>query len=184
MIKLTNDNLTGELGLLSALSPVQQIILNCDGSLTRLLEVIFQETVVIDKLVNELREAEKPIPELMINRMELFLDRKIILKGKDSGRPFMYASSKIALGNLTPEFYDALINSGKPIGYLWELFQIETYKRLLSWGAEAPTEMMQHFFNISAHDKMFYRSYLVYSQNNPTMLITEKFPTSYYRETI
>ena len=67
------------------------------------------------------------------------------------------------------------------MGKLWRQNRIETYKEIISTKKEPALEL-SNAFGITTADPLLSRTYLVFSQRQPIIQITEKFPFSYFRE--
>jgi len=180
MIKLTKDTLKNKYGdtVYDKLNLHQRIVLNNGGCLTKLLEDLLEEDLVLRKLSEEIHESAQDTDILQIKKGQKIINRSILLSGVESEINHLYAESTIILDNLDKKFADMLLNSNVPIGKLWELLKVETYKTLLFWGDERAGPVSLHF-DISAREELLYRTYLVYSHRKPVMQITEKFPKAY-----
>ena len=170
MIKLTEETLqnNGTNFQYRNLSTVQRILLGSDGTMTNMLEELLREELRANKLFEEIASSETDIPQLALAQGEYLWRRTITLQGKFSGINFLYAESMIAPNNLDYEFAEKLISSDTPIGKIWELFRVETYKSLISWGVESAGEVARHF-EISPEQLLLYRTYRVFSQRRPVM---------------
>jgi chorismate-pyruvate lyase len=165
---------------LRSLSPLQRILLTTDGTLTELLECYLLEPIIVDKL------AEFPIyingdNPLALDETVEVTERKILLKGKHSGQNWLYAESLLINERLHSQFEHGLINTNKPIGKLWMEYKIETFKETLYCFRE-PAGELSTYFDISPEEPLWCRTYRVFSQRQPVMLITEKFPSSFYTQ--
>ena len=180
MIQLSPETLRSKTITYDKLSMMQKIILNNGGSLTKLMEVILNENMKLCKHTEELLVAKRYIPFLGVNENESFLQRKITLQGEDTGTNYIYAHSYIATKHLGTDFYNALMKTQIPIGKIWELLKVETYKKIIAWGDEPAGSLGTHF-NVPSTSRMLYRTYIVYSKKTPIMQITEKFPESLFK---
>ncbi len=164
---------------LSQLTAIQRILLTTDGTLTDLLECYLLEPIQVTKL------AELPILITSPNPLEIEPDteaseRKILLQGQHSGQNWLYAESFIVNERLQQQFNHGLSNSNKPIGKLWSEHRVETFKEALYYFSE-PAGELAGYFNIQPNDILLCRTYRVFSQRQPIMLITEKFPSCFYQ---
>jgi chorismate-pyruvate lyase len=165
---------------ISELPFFQQILLLTDGTLTKLLEIYTQETIQVMKLFEDIIPAEDDLVPLHVRQGHEVLDRKILLQGQVSQKNWLYAESFIVPSRLDAIFRDRLITSQAPIGKLWLEHKTENFKEILtSWrelaGPLAP------YFDLEPTDTLLSRTYRVFSNREPVMLITEKFPESYFR---
>ncbi len=182
MIKISKDNLRSQddhFELEEHLSILQRILLNSDGTMTNLLEEMLQEDLYAHKIFEDISSSVEDLPKLALNKGQTVWRRMITLQGKHSGLNYLYADSLIAQDHLDKEFADTLLNTGTPIGKIWELFRVETYKSLDEWGQE-PAGHLADLFSIEQNDPLLFRTYRVFSQKKPVMQITEKFPKQWF----
>jgi chorismate-pyruvate lyase len=163
---------------LSELSIFQQILLITDGTLTNILETYVGERLQVVKLSEELRPGQHEA-WLLLSPGSSVIERKILLQGKESHNNWLYAESLIVPARVDAIFQDRLITSQEPIGKLWLEHKVETFKELLTTYQQPAGALARHF-TITPHDTLLCRTYRVLSNRQPTMLITEKFPASYY----
>ncbi|OZG70722.1 hypothetical protein BTA51_24355 [Hahella sp. CCB-MM4] len=182
MIKISKENLRSQndqFELEEHLSILQRILLNSDGTMTNLLEEMLQEDLYAHKIFEDISPSTEDLPMLALTEGQPIWRRMITLQGKHSGLNYLYADSLIAQDNLDKEFADTLLNTGTPIGKIWELFRVETYKSLDEWGEE-PAGNLADLFSIDQTDMLLFRTYRVFSQKKPVMQITEKFPKQWF----
>lgn len=161
------------------LSPFQKIILIADGTLTKILETYLNEEIHVVKLSETIFSITQEIPALELSIGHKVIEREILLQGKISQRNWLYAKSIIVLDRLEDEFREQLINSHKPIGKLWLEHKTETFKEMVVTAREVASDLSDYFL-IKRTDKLLYRTYRVFSNRLPVMMITEKFPESYF----
>jgi chorismate-pyruvate lyase len=171
-------HILGEL-VLEELSPLQRILLSADGTLTKLLEVYLGETMQIVKLLEDVFPATAPVEALALEAGNNIIERKILLQGKLSRRKWMYADSIIVLDRISQTFQAQLLHSHVPIGKLWLEHKVETFKELITARRENAGDLAEHF-DIESDASLLSRSYRVFCGGIPVMLITEKFPESYF----
>lgn len=163
----------------SDLSTFQKILLTTDGTLTDILEVYLMEEVQVAKLAHESVIMTQDSPLLGLKKGSQVIDRKILLQGKESGKNFIYAESIIVPERLDKRVRNGLLKSKKPLGQLWLEYRIETFKEVVDSGKE-PAGELAPFFNIEKEQSLFFRTYRVFSNQKAVMIITEKFPESYF----
>lgn len=161
------------------LSTFQRILLTTDGTLTEILEAYLFEKIQVIKLHEELVSIKQDILPLEIQAGSEVIERNILLKGKISHRNFIYAKSVIVPDRLDETFKDRLIKTQEPMGRLWLEHKLETFKEIVDSGKE-PAADLSDYFKIKREDKMLYRTYRVFSNRKPIIMITEKFPESYF----
>ncbi|CCH98443.1 MULTISPECIES: chorismate--pyruvate lyase family protein [Microcystis] len=164
---------------LSELSTLQRIILITDGTLTDILEIYLLEKMSIVKLSEEAVYLEEDLPVLDLEKGSKIIKRKIFLCSTVSQKNLVYAESIIVIDRLDTKFQEELINSGKPIGKLWLENRMETFKEIVDLSQERAGDLAEDF-QISPEEKLFSRTYRVFSQKQAIMMITEKFPESYF----
>ena len=164
---------------LADLSTFQRIILITDGTLTDILEIYLLEKISIFKLSEEIINLTEKIPALNLEEGVNVIKRKIFLQGTISQKNWIYAESMIVPERLDVLFQEQLLNSEKPIGKLWLEYRVETFKEIIDLSQEPAGELSQ-YFQINQDEKLFSRTYRVFSQGQPIMMITEKFPESYF----
>jgi len=103
------------------------------------------------------------------------LERQILLCGKTSRRNWLYADSIIVLERVEEKFREKLIESHTPIGKLWVKHKTETFKEIVTYAREQAGNLA-NYFDIEREDKLLSRTYRVFSNRQPVMTITEKFP--------
>lgn len=164
---------------LQQLSPLQRILLVADGTLTNLLEVYLAESMRIVKLTERVFSAENTLADLHLAPGQRLVEREILLQGQRSRQNWLYAHSLIALERLSKAFQEQLLHSEVPIGKLWLQHQTETFKEILVARQESAGELAR-YFPVQAQDPLLSRTYRVLCEGQAVMLITEKFPASYF----
>lgn len=164
----------------ASLSTFQRVLLTTDGTVTEMLEAYLLENMKVVKLGEGLVSTVKEIPHLKLQRGTPILERKILLQGKISHKNFLYAESIIVPERLDERFQDGLLKSKTPIGKLWLQYRVETFKEIIDSGKE-PSGKLADYFLIEKDNKILFRTYLVFTDRKPVMMITEKFPETYFR---
>ena len=163
----------------SKLSTFQRILLTTDGTLTEILEAYLLEKIQVVKLSEGLVSITRDLPQLELKRGSEVIERKILLQGKISRKNFIYAESILVPDRLDDNFKDELLKSKTPLGRLWLEHKIETFKEIVDSSKELAANLSA-YFPINNEDNMLSRSYRVFSKRQPIMMITEKFPESYF----
>ncbi|NJP04550.1 MAG: DUF98 domain-containing protein [Chloroflexaceae bacterium] len=161
------------------LSVFQRVLLITDGTLTHILEAYVGEKIRVLKLSETTRPVWSEIADLDLRPGSDVIERKILLQGSVSHRNWLYAESFIVPERLDPIFQEQLTNSRQPIGKLWTEHKVETFKEIITTYQE-PAGHLSDAFAIHPHALLLCRTYRVLSNRQPVMLITEKFPASYY----
>ncbi|MEM8831306.1 MAG: chorismate pyruvate-lyase family protein [Cyanobacteria bacterium P01_G01_bin.19] len=162
------------------LSTLQRIVLTTDGTLTEILEAYLFEKIRIVKLSEGIVSITQDIPPLAVKQGSEVIERKVLLQGKISRKNLIYAESILVTDRLEENFKDELLHSKTPLGRLWLEHKLETFKEIIDT-AEETAEKLLPYFPLQPEDKVFSRTYRVFSQRQPIMTITEKFPASYFK---
>jgi chorismate-pyruvate lyase len=144
-----------------------------------MLEAYLCEQIQLVKLSEDLVKTSYYIPPMEIDEGTEFVERKILLRGRISRKNYIYAESIIVLDRLEDSFRNELINTKTPIGKLWFEKRVETFKEIIDSG-KYPARELSQYFNIDPEENLFFRTYCVRSNQKYTMMITEKFPESYF----
>jgi chorismate-pyruvate lyase/acyl carrier protein len=163
------------------LSAFQRILLTTDGTVTEILEAFSGESIRVVKLHQDVINLERAVASLELPWGEPVLRRSILLQGHMSLVNFLYADSIIALDRLTEGVRDGLLNSKKGIGMLILEHRIETFKEILDCGIE-PASGLAQYFQVEPEASIIHRTYRMLSGGRPIMVITEKFPSSYFQD--
>ena len=162
------------------LSTFQRILLTTDGTVTDMLEAYLFEQMRIIKLSERILPLPSDNPYMSLKAGTEIINREILLQGKISRKNFIYAESVIVPSRLTPQFQNALIETKTPIGKIWIEQRVETFKEIKDSALEMAQDLSGYFL-ISPSDKLLSRTYCVYTNEQAVMMITEKFPTSYFK---
>jgi chorismate-pyruvate lyase len=163
------------------LSSFQRILLTTDGTVTDILEAHLWEAMRIVKLYQDCTETDASVPYLDIGPHAPVLIRKIILRGESSERNYIYAESLVALDRLDDRIRLGLIETQKPVGQLMLEARLETFREILSCCYE-PAEEIGEYLGVSPDARLISRTYRVFANREPFMLITEKFPETAFRD--
>lgn len=164
---------------LSLLSRFQRVLLTTDGTVTNMLEAYLYEQIKLIKLSEELKEIDHDIQPMQLEKGTKVIERKILLRGKESFHNFLYAESIIAIDRLEENFRNELLKTKTPIGKIWFEKKVETFKEFVEWG-KYPANELAEYFKIEPEENIISRTYCVRSNQRTTMMISEKFPESYF----
>ncbi|KKO20893.1 MAG: chorismate pyruvate-lyase family protein [Candidatus Brocadia sp.] len=159
------------------ITPFQRILLTTDGMVTEMLEAYLWERMKVIKLFQGYFVADNENPFLEIAKGCRVMQRKVLLCGRLSQKNHLYADSIIIPDRLDERIKDSLLNTNKPIGLLILENRLETFREILDCGKEE-AEDLADYFNIRRSEFLIFRTYRVFSNRLPIMLITEKFPES------
>jgi len=165
------------------LSVFQRIILTTDGTLTEILEAYLSEKIRLVKLSEIIEPISGDNLLLDIASGQEVMQRKILLQGKISRNNWVYAESILVPDRLDEKLKNGLLVSQEPMGRLWLEHRLETFKEIVD-SAREPAEDLADYFKIKRSDKLLSRTYRVFSGRRPIILITEKFPENFYRDSM
>jgi chorismate-pyruvate lyase len=163
----------------SILSTFQKILLTTDGTVTDILEAYLFEQIRVSKLSEKLIKLSHDIPPLELREGNEVILREVLLKGRISRKCFIYAESIIVPERIDERFKEGLLDSKLPIGKLWFEHKVETFKEILSSRKEN-ADNLANYFCIKQSEQLLSRTYRVMTNRKPVMVITEKFPESYF----
>lgn len=165
------------------LSIFQRIILTTDGTLTEILEAYLSEKIRLVKLSETIEPVARDISPLEIAQGQDVMQRKILLQGKISRNNWVYAESILVPDRLDEKLKNGLLVSQEPMGRLWLEHRLETFKEIVD-SAREPADDLADYFKIEPSDMLLSRTYRVFSARKPIILITEKFPESFFRSSL
>ncbi len=171
---------------LHELSCFQRILLTTDGTVTEILEQYLLEKIrplkIDEKIESDMRCIHAPHRKLLPDGSSgPVLERRVLLQGVTTLRYWIQADSTIFLNQLSDQFLNDLLRSEEPIGRLWEKYRVETFKEVVHICREPATEWAS-YFTISPQEFLIARSYLVYSGGCLVMMISERFPESFFQK--
>ncbi|NEP26244.1 MAG: DUF98 domain-containing protein [Moorea sp. SIO3I6] len=157
------------------LSPFQRILLTTNGTVTDMIEAYSGEAIKIKKLFEDQITITEDILPMNLKKGTEVIARKVLLQGKMSDRTYVYADSILVLDRLNEKMRTQLLQTKTPIGKLWVENKVEIFKENVELGKEHAGDLAD-YFHIQPEDNLLYRTYCVISNNQYTMMITEKFP--------
>ena len=156
---------------LSLLPPFLRALLVTDGTVTKILEAYFWEPVAVDTLEQRFEVATEAVPWIQIMPGDRCLIRDARLRGADSGLGFAEAFSLIRIELIPPGFRQRLIDREIGIGVLIRDSGLESYREVLDVGLDRTADGAAAVF----------RTYRIFIDQRPVILITEYFPLALYR---
>lgn len=161
------------------LPPILRVLLATDGTVTKSLEAYFWEPVAVDNLGQAPVVLAQDVPALEAHAGEEVLQRRVRLKGIDSGKVYAYAESTLRLTRLPTSARDGLLTGRIGIGELLRECGLETYREILDIGSEDRVDLAVPLERQDGAD-LVYRTYRISLGQQPTILITEHFPAGLY----
>lgn len=174
---MSHDEPPADIGSLSLL---QKILMVTDGTVTDLIALYAGEAITVRKLSQSVQTEDAPAV-LACHSGERVLRRRILLCG--AARPYLYADSLLVLGRLSASIQEQLLETDRPIGLMWKTEKLETYREVIERKIECGGELAE-YFNLPLDDSFASRTYVINHQGRPMGMITEKWPTRYFREVL
>jgi chorismate lyase len=152
-----------------------RILIACNGTLTRILGIVANDDIIVQIVdqrvhgVASMISGSEPAPSGRI------LQRRILLKGRSSGHPFVAAESLIAIDLLPPAITTRLTNTECPIGEVIAASCLETFKETAEvWIGQPPSWLGLAGYHHS-EPRIVGRRYRVIAGGQPGMIINEYF---------
>lgn len=162
---------SGDSVALNLLPPFLRALLVTDGTVTKILEAYFWEPVAVDTLEQRFEVAADAVPWIQVTPGDRCLVRDARLRGTDSDRTFADAFSLIRIELIPPGFRQRLIDREIGIGVLIRDSGLESYREVLDVGLDRTADGAAAVF----------RTYRIFIDKRPVILITEYFPLALYR---
>ncbi|WP_295405372.1 chorismate pyruvate-lyase family protein, partial [uncultured Thiocystis sp.] len=140
-------------------------------TVTKILEAYFWEPVAVDTLEQRFEVATEAVPWIQVSPGDRCLIRDARLRGTDSGLGFAEAFSLIRIDLIPPGFRQRLIDREIGIGVLIRDSGLESYREVLDVGLDRTADGAAAVF----------RTYRIFIDKRPVILITEYFPLALYR---
>jgi len=157
------------------LSVVQRILLDCDGTVTHILEALAQEPMVVVKLAHATVELATAMPELDLVTPAQVVTRTVLLSGAASGRVLLHAHTTIAFTNLSDAGIERDLRLTRdPIGTVLTRHRTELFREhRQAWTERSP--LLAEVFGASSDATILGRTYCMFAASKPIILITERF---------
>jgi chorismate-pyruvate lyase len=153
------------------------LALNNDGSVVQLLSTVFKEPISIELLKQKYcRISSSQWDD--VDESEGVMLRNVFLKGKNTDIRYVYASSLIRIDKLPSNFADDLLNQQLGIGEIINKYEIETYRKVVDTSL-VDSHIMHAMFSVKGDISC--RTYKIYINNAPAMLITEYYPNELFK---
>ena len=162
------------------LSPLLRTLLVTDGTVTRFLEAYLLEPIKVERVFQKEIRIDADLPWLDLTQGTTILKRQVLLRRNSTGEVYTFAESFIRLDRLWPGLKDDLLEGRLGMGELLRDRRMETYRELLTYGKEC-AGLLSPLLKIGKDETLFSRSYRIFNQQRPTILISEKFPERCFR---
>jgi chorismate-pyruvate lyase len=157
---------------LSALDPLERVLLVSDGTLTDMLAALYLENIDSLLLDQRIHRATRRIDLLRLQEGELVLERQVLFRGNRSHRAYAYADSLVAVDRLAPVVRETLLRSISPLAQIWKQSGTESFKQVLLRDREAAGELCEHF-DAGPDSSLLIRVYRAHAGGQPVALIKE-----------
>ncbi|MEX2353339.1 MAG: chorismate pyruvate-lyase family protein, partial [Gammaproteobacteria bacterium] len=159
----------------SALPAIVRILLTTDGTVTRILEAWFNEPMSLQSLNQELIQLDTDQPWINAVAGDQILQREVSLIGSNSGKVCINAISLVRLQELDEALINELLPGQIGIGELLHERGIGTHREILGIETDSNADLTTK----SVTDVS--RTYRIFVNNSPCILVTERFPLSTYQ---
>jgi len=140
------------------------------GTVTEYLEQLVGETIDAHAHRHDMIAARNA-NGLGVEDGELLLYRAATLRGRTSGKPYVYAESVIVVSRLPMGFGNQLETSTVPIGRILEEMRVTVSRHAIG----EPDGVPRPNSDMKVSDYLVARTYRLESQQTPVMIITEWF---------
>jgi chorismate lyase len=152
-----------------------RILIATDGTLTRILNVVADDEIVVDIIKQQIHDVAPKVPELDQLPSGRVLQRHILLKGRNSGNAFVAAESLIAIDLLPPTILTSLTKTDRSIGEVMAASCLETFKETAQvWIGEFPGWLARAGYQ-NSRPRTVTRRYRIITGGQPALIITEYF---------
>ena len=159
-----------------------RILVATNGTLTRILNVLANDEIVVQIVSQEIHDAAPRVPEFDHLPVGRVLQRNILLKGRSTGNPLVAAESMIAVDLLPPAITASLTETDRPIGEVMAASFVETFKECATvWMGELPGWLAPDGHQNSRTSTVA-RRYRTLAAGKPVMVITEYFLRSVFQD--
>ena len=164
---------------LARLTPFQRGLLVADGTVTRFIEAYTLTPVEVALLQQTKQPLATENDWLQLPTGADVISRQVVLQTHSQGKsaPILhaYATSLIAPQRLSEFLLDGLTVDKQGLGGLLRRSGLETRRELLWCGIETLTDLPPSVSHLEG-ETFISRAYRVFSDQEPLMLINEKFP--------
>lgn len=150
----------------SDLPPFLRALLVADGTVTLLLKAYFDENISVETLDQSRYLLAAPLPALALRANDEIFFRSVRLCGAKSAVTYVEASSVLNPAALSSELFSALTHRDVGMGEVLRNAAKGSYRQVIDISRVSDNKMS--------------RTYQVFMENNPAILITESFVVGNY----
>lgn len=159
-----------------------QILIATNGTLTRILNVVANDEIVVHIVTQHIHSGAPETPELKDSTIGRVLRRRILLKGRNSGAALVAAESLIAIDQLPSAIVASLTTTDCPIGEVMAANCVETFKETATvWLGQLP-HWVVHAGVDNRRPSVVARRYRIITAGRPAIIITEYFLRNEFRD--
>lgn len=162
---------------LRTITPFQRALLSIDGTVTKFIEAYTLEPVESILLDQQPQTLVIEHPWLGLSAQNEVIARQVLLRGRYSATVYVYAVSLLAPQRLPSSLLKDLANEPAGIGRVLLNSQIENRREILWYGRERLPELPEGIECYTGSD-FISRTYRIIADDQPVMLINEKFPSA------
>ena len=163
----------------AALPRFLRVLLTADGTVTTSLEAYFAEPIRIEAQAQELRTHTRPEPLLDVAAGAQLIDRRVRLRGDASDRVYAYAESLLRPDALPAAIRADILAGRIGIGELLRNRALPSFREIVALGA---THDCAALFLDARYREAIFRTYRIFIERVPAIVITEYFPLALYEE--
>ncbi len=161
---------------LRTLSPFQRALLVIDGTVTKFIESYMMEPVDVVRLTQELQRLPEDHAWLEAPMGTEVITRQVLLRGRNSLTVYAYAASLLIPDRLPEAVKQKLEVDIGGIGRILLNSRMESFREVLWFGRERVNALPVNIRNFFG-DGLISRTYRIFYNGRPTILINEKFPS-------
>lgn len=159
-----------------------RILIASNGTLTRILGIVANDEIVVQIVEQQIYGVAPRMSGLEQLPSGRILQRRILLKGRNSERSFVAAESLIGVDLLPPAITTSLTKTGRPIGEIIAASCLETFKEEAKvWIGPPPSWLAIAGYQSSA-PRIVARRYRVVTGGQPAVIITEYFLQNVFQD--
>lgn len=159
--------------------PLLRALLVTDGTVTKFLEAYLWEPIEVKPIFQGETVVDQDVSWLELTQGMSVLKRQVLLTGLSSGKIYTFAESLIRVDRLWEGLREELLEGCLGMGELLRNRQMETYRELLTYGRQKAATLSS-VMKIEPQESLLYRSYRIFHEQLPTILITERFPERHF----
>ena len=163
----------------NSLAPFQRILLGTDGTVTHMLEAYADEPIRAVKLEQTRGPAGDYAELLHTTPSTEVVRRRVMLRTLETERDLLHAEAVVVIPRIGDSFVKALETTDTPIGALLTEARVETFREILDVG-RVPAGPLGALFGVAPADELLYRTYRILSEEEPFLLVTERFPVTWF----